>query len=84
MRLHKAILSNRAELERLLELGGENEKTYFRSMRFRYQLKDGREVIRQYTLPINRTLAADPTTPTGMLYAMMETSEKRLERLGVS
>ena len=83
VRLHKAILSNRTELERQLELGGENEKTYFRSMRFRYQLKDGREVIRQYTLPINRTLAADPTTPTGMLYAMMETPEKRLERLGL-
>lgn len=83
VRLHKAILANRAELEQQLELGSENEKTYFRSMQFRYVLKDGREVTRQYTLPINRTLAADPTTPTGMLYAIMETPEKRLERLGL-
>lgn len=81
--IHKTILSQRETLEEQLNWYVDYDSAYIQSLTLRYELQSGRQVTRQYYLRVDRELLKDPTTPVGMLYALTEGREQRLERSGL-
>lgn len=80
IRVHQAILSQREVLEEQLLTDVDYESEYFETLTIRYQLKSGKEVTRQYSMLVNKSIVKDPTTAVGQLFALTESREKRLER----
>lgn len=68
--LHRDILEHKEELEN--EGGG-------CFARLDYTLKDGRALRRYYYLPFTEALAADPSTPTGKLAAIMDQPQRLVD-----
>lgn len=83
IRIHETILEQRVTLQEQLRQQVDYQNSYIQNLRLRYQLKSGRQVIREYYVRVDKDLIRDIRTPVGMLYAFTESKEQRLERSGL-
>lgn len=78
--VHRAILDQRELLQAQQGKDVDYVNEYFRTLLIQYELKDGRRVARRYNLLMSKEIIQDPTTPLGILHAMLDSEAQRLER----
>lgn len=84
LRVHETILNRKDTLLAQLEEPMDYKDSYVDTLRVRYVMKNGSIVERAYEVRVDKQLIKDPTMPIGMLYALMESPEKRMERMGLN